>query len=486
MPAIQLPIHVVLSCCVGRWTLLGSVLTIIMLTSGCTRTDGEAAKGPMPGGGAAPPPAVVDVQPVVIKTIRDFREYTGRTAASGSVELRARVSGYLRRSPRSERSGVPSAPPVSDAQPTAGSDSLRNNPNAPDATGGSGEALVYEGEYVKQGALLFQIDPEPYRLALEQASGSLKSAQSQLQRYEYDLARARDLLDSNSISRAEYDLAVANRAQAEGEIKSLEAALDRAQLDLEYTRVVSPIDGYLGRTLVTDGNLIVADTTILSTVVAAAPIYVYFNVDERSLLDYRERVRQGSVQSSRETAIQIQLGLANEVGYPHPGVIDFVNNTTDPNTGNTLLRATFANEDRSLSPGLFARIQAPFTAEYEAVMVPTQAMAMDQQGRYVFKVVEGKAVRQSIEPGETHGDLTVIRTGLSKDDMVVVSGLQKVRPGSEIATTPPPSSTAQVPAAKASPPEAPKKDTPTVAPESAGRDQGVQTAAKTRKAGDAP
>ncbi len=115
-------------------------------------------------------------------------------------------------------------------------------------------------------------------------------------------------------------------------------------------------------------------------------------------------------------------------------MIDFINNTTDPNTGNTQLRATFPNEDRALSPGLFARIQAPFTAEYEAVLVPTKAMGMDQQGRYVFKVLEGKAVRQSIEPGEVHGDLTVIRSGLVKDDLVIVNGLQKVRPGSAVAT----------------------------------------------------
>ncbi len=264
------------------------------------------APGKGAGPDAVPPPAVVDVQPVVIQQVRDFREYTGRTAASSSVELRARVSGYLRRSPQSERSGVSN---FAASYESTGVDASKNE----------GDVTVFEGEYVRKGILLFQIDPEPYRLALEEATGSLTSAQSQLQRFEYDLNRARDLLASNSISRAEYDLAVANKAQAEGQIKSLEAALDRAKLDLEYTQVVSPIDGYLGRTLITDGNLIAADTTILSTVVAAAPIYVYFNVDERSLLDYRERVRSGSVKSSRDTAIPIRLGLANEVGYPHEG-----------------------------------------------------------------------------------------------------------------------------------------------------------------------
>ncbi len=370
--------------------------------------------------------------------------------ASSSVELRARVSGYLRRSPQSERSGVSNF-------------AARYESSGVDASKNEGDVKVYEGDYVRKGILLFQIDPEPYRLALEQATGSLKSAQSQLQRFEYDLERARDLLASNSISRAEYDLAVANKAQAEGQIKSLEAALDRAKLDLEYTQVVSPIDGYLGRTLITDGNLIAADTTILSTIVAAAPIYVYFNVDERSLLDYRERVRSGSVESSRDAAIPIRLGLANEVGYPHEGVIDFVNNTTDPNTGNTQLRATFANEDRALSPGLFARIQAPFTAEYEAVLVPTKAMGMDQQGRYVFKVIEGKAVRQSIEPGEVHGDLTVIRSGLVKDDLVIVNGLQKVRPGSAVAT--------QAAAPQAPPVEKAVANKPVAAPEKKSTDQ---------------
>lgn len=175
-----------------------------------------------------------------------------------------------------------------------------------------------------------------------------------------------------------------------------------------------------------------ADVTILTTVVSTEPIYVDFDVDEQSLLDYRMRMRQGEVEGAREGSISVGLALANEVGYPHQGVINFVDNRTDPSTGNTRVRATFDNQQGILSPGLFARVQVPFTAKYNAVLVPTEALGMDQQGQYVMVVEDDQVSRRSVTPGSIHDGLTVIRQGLALDEMVVTSGLQKIRPGSHV------------------------------------------------------
>jgi RND family efflux transporter MFP subunit len=381
-----------------------SALLLLATVAGC-RGGGKPAA-------TAPPPPEVDTVQATIQRVQDFREFTGRTASANAVEVRARVSGYLLQSPRST---------LADSRQAA---------NANAQTGvGLPQVTIHEGDFVTRDTLLFQIDPAPYQLMLEQAEGSLEATRAQLERFKLDLARARELLDTRSISQADYDLAVANVNEASGQIENLKAAVDRAKLDLQYTQVVSPIDGLLGRSLVTNGNLISADSTVLSTVISSNPIYVYFNVDERSLLDYRERIRSGAVKSARDVKIQIRLGLINESGYPHVGYIDFVNNTTDGATGNTQLRGTFENANGALSPGLFARILSPFTAEYEAVMVPTRALGMDQQGRNVMIMRDGKALRQSVELGEIHGDYTVIKQGLKGNETIISSGLQRVRTG---------------------------------------------------------
>jgi membrane fusion protein, multidrug efflux system len=245
------------------------------------------------------------------------------------------------------------------------------------------------------------------------------------------------LLKSNSISKAEFDLAQANQTAALGQIANLEATLERAALDLSFTRVTSPITGLLSRALVTKGNLVVADTTILTSVVSTDPIYAYFDVDESSVLDYRQRIRQGTVTSARDAKIPIRLALANESDFPHEGVIDFVENITDPNTGNTRIRGRFPNPQRALSSGLYARIKVPFTAPYQALTIPTQAIAMDQQGRYLLVVdATGKVQRRGIKAGTQHGERTVIASGIDATDRVIVSGLQKVTPGASVTVRP--------------------------------------------------
>jgi len=239
----------------------------ILALSGC---ESKVQPPPKPGAQVAD----VSAQPAATRTIVDYREYTGRTAAVDSVEIRARVSGYLMQSPRSERGDA-------------------SNPE--DSAGAAEpEVKVDEGEAIKKGDLLAVIDPRPYKLALQQSKGSLDAAEARLKQANQDLSRSDSLLEKNAISRGEYDQAVAAAAELQGQIENLKATVARNQLDLEFTQVRSPIYGLLGRSLVTNGNLVNADATILTTVVSIDPIYVDFNVDEHSVLDYRSRTLRPS------------------------------------------------------------------------------------------------------------------------------------------------------------------------------------------------
>lgn len=362
-----------------------------------------------------PSPIDVEAAEAITQSIIDYRVFTGRTAAVDSVEIRARASGYLLQTPRSvlareETNSGASSQARAQAEPIV---------------------VVAEGEQVKVGDLLFVIDPDPYRLALEQAKGTLEAAQADLKQANQDFARAEELIQNDTISRADYDTTVASLSNKRGQVEALTATLARTQLDLKYTQVRAPIDGLLGQTLITPGNLVVADTTLLTTIVSNDPIFVDFDVDEQSVLDYRSRMLAGKVDNARKTSISIRLGLTNEDGFPHVGTIDFVNNRTDPSTGNTRIRGTFENSTGILSPGLFARVQVPFTEKHPAILIPTIAIGMDQQGRYVMVVGSNNAVeRRSVELGEIVGHMTAIRGGLKQGELVVTSGLQKIRNGS--------------------------------------------------------
>ena len=374
-------------------------LLVVPLYGGC--------KQPVQPTGTPPAPEVVTINASTRRVI-DYREYTGRTAAVDSVDIRARVSGYLLQSPRTSRE------------------------SGPDRDSGV-EIFANEGQLVKKGDILFVVDPRPYELALKQSQGLLDAAQARLIQATQALSRSESLIERNATSRAEYDQATGAVAELRGQIENLKAVSARNQLDLEFTRVGSPIEGLLGQTLVTVGNLVVADTTILANVISVDPILVDFEVDEQSVLDYRTRIAGGEVKSARDTTISIRLGLANEKGFPHQGTINFVNNQTDPGTGNTRIRGTFRNESGILSPGLFARIQVPFTAEYEAVLVPTKALAMDQQGRHVFVIGKGnRAARRAVKLGQNIDDMSVIREGVNEGEQIVTSGLQKIRQGAEV------------------------------------------------------
>jgi len=245
---------------------------------------------------------------------------------------------------------------------------------------------ISEGGRVSKGTPLFEIDSGLYKAILAQASGNLAARQAQFKRIELELLRNRELFRTNSISESELDLAIANSAETAGQIENLKAVVSQAEMNLDFTRISSPIDGLLGLTLVTNGNLVTGDETILTTIVSTSPIQAYFDVDETTVLDYRERARDGKVPSARGPSIEVKLGLANESNFPYVGIIDFVNNITDGSTGNARMRALFPNESGALSSGLFARIRVPISASYTAFIAPSRALGMDQKGRCVMVV----------------------------------------------------------------------------------------------------
>lgn len=404
----------------SKITRCGCLVAIVWI-AGCNREPaGKSAGGPVEG--ALP---AVRVAEAMKQELIDYREFTGRTSAIATVQIRARVSGYLLQTPRSK---------------TRQSDDNQATPNDADSTDKQASddspwVSVTEGQLVEKGDLLFIVDPKPYELAVEQTQGLLEASVARFKQANQELQRQTELVERDASSRSDFDKAVAGVDELQGKIANLKATARRNLLDLGYTKVTSPIGGLLGRTLITEGNLITADTTILTTVVSVDPIYVDFNVDEQSVLDYRKRQSQGKVQSARDTKIPIRLSLANEDGFPHEGSIDFVDNTTDPNTGNTNIRGVFENIDGKLTPGLFARIQAPFTEQYDAVLIPTTAIAMDQQGRYVLIVDDEYTVaRRTVTLGQIVDDKTVVTQGVRAGELVIVAGLQKVRPGAKVQT----------------------------------------------------
>ena len=340
----------------------------------------------------APPPPKVKVVHPVARDITEWDEYTARLDAVDSVEVRARVSGYLQ------------------------------------------SIHFQDGAIVQKGALLFQIDPRPYEAVLRRSEADVEIAKSKLSLARKNFARAADLLASHAISQEESDIRESTVRQAEASLAEAQAATDSARLDVEFTRVSAPVAGRVGRKLVTEGNLINGGVgtqgTLLTTIVSLDPIYAYFEADEGAVLKYGRLARAGQRPSSREHKNPVRVGLADEEGFPHDGVMDFVDNQIDRGTGTIVARALLPNTDLALLPGLFARLRLPGSGEYRAILLPDEAIGSDQSQKFVYVVdADKKAQYRTVKIGPLVDGLRVVREGVTPDDRVVVAGLQRVRPG---------------------------------------------------------
>jgi RND family efflux transporter MFP subunit len=379
-----------------------------------------------------PPPPDVTVTRPISREITTYNEFTGYTAAIEAVEIRARVQGNLQ--------------------------SMHFAP----------------GENVKQGQLLFVIEPSLYEARVNSAKGDLegKDAQSKAAQAQLEITEA--IFQKSAGSRTDLVQKTQARDLAKAQLGSAKATLEAAELDLSYTHIYAPIDGRIDRNFVDVGNLVGAgQATLLATVVREDPVYAYFNVSERLLLDYRELQRQKRTVAPEGQHNVAFLGLATETGYPHSGKIDYVGNKIDPTSGTIEVRAVFPNPDHTILPGLFARVRVPFTRE-KAILVPDISILSDQGGSYVLGVdAQNTVVQRRVQTGPlTEGDLRVVKTGVSPDDHVVVNGIQRARPGAvvkptlaEVPTSQPSASSSTEPLAVSTPAAAPQPvTTPTAAP----------------------
>jgi RND family efflux transporter MFP subunit len=357
----------------------------------------------------------VEVSMPLTDTESDFEAFTGRFDAIFTVEIRARVTGYL------------------------------------------DKVHFADGTEVNEGDLLFEIDPRPYETELNRTEANVQQAEAHQHRLEADQRRANSLYSRGAIGREEYDRIIGDYSEAQAAVSVSKAARDMAKLSSEFTRVKAPISGRLSRRLVDPGNLVQADVTPLTTIVSLDPLYVYFEVDERTLLRLRRLVREGKIPSRAEAAIPILVGLADEVDeageflFPHKGEIDFSDNKVDAATGTLQLRGKIANPKsrggiRVLSPGLFAHVRLPVGDPHEAILIPEQALSRDQGQRVIYVVEnsknkQGKSVDKvfkrpvEVRPSNSKG-LIVIEKGLKPGERVVVSGLQRIRDEMEVRTVP--------------------------------------------------
>ncbi|MDR6990141.1 efflux RND transporter periplasmic adaptor subunit [Luteimonas sp. 3794] len=337
-----------------------------------------------------PPPPDVGVAAVLSEQVQDWNDATGRIAAVESVELRPRVSGYVQR------------------------------------------VAYAEGDEVKQGDLLFVIDPRPYRAALQRAEAELARARADAQLATTRHARAQQLIDASAISRDDFEARSAGRAEAEAAVRGAQAAVETARLDLAFTEVRAPVAGRAGRAMLTTGNLAQADASMLTTVVSQDPVHVYFETDERTYLRHQAMSRAGERRNGENA---VRVGLADETGYPHAGTVDFLDNQIDPATGTVRARAVLPNPDRRFTPGMFARVQLEGAAARPAILIDDKAVITDQDRKYVYVVGEDNtAQRRDIVPGRIVEGLRVVESGLAAGDRVIVNGVQKVfMPGMPVA-----------------------------------------------------
>ena len=369
----------------------GSVIAVVLaiVLPGCDRRSESQAPPP-------PPPAVTVSHPLVREVI-EWDEYTGRLDAVDSVDVRARVSGLIESAP------------------------------------------FKEGANVKKGDMLFVIDVRPFRAELNSRIADVAKCKAQVLQTTSDLKRIQEAVKSSAVSERDLDAAKAALDRANAELAAAHAAQEAAQLNVDWCYVISPINGRISNKRVKEGNLVnggAGQATLLTTVVSLDPIYCYSTVDEASVLKYAELARQGKRISARYQKIPTFMAVGGERGFPHEGVVDFVDNRIDPGTGTVTGRGVYPNPDGFLQPGMLARIRIPGSARYPATLIPDVAIGEDQNRRFVMVVGADDIVQMhTVKLGALFGELRAIESGVSGDDRVVVNGLQRARPGAKVRAT---------------------------------------------------
>ncbi len=345
---------------------------------------------------AQPPPKVTVASPVSAE-VRDVDDYTGRTEAAQTVEVRARVSGYLQ------------------------------------------EIYFQDGDYVEKGQPLFLIDPRTYQAEYDQAVARIKLYDAKYNYAKSVRVRSERLLTNNSVSREEFEQNVAAESESLAARTSAEADTETNRLNLEFTKINAEISGRIDRTFITRGNMVQsgAGANVLTRIVSMDPMFVYFNPDELAFLRYTERRVAGDgkmeAQHLSRRNIAVTITLADGTDYPEAGMLDFASNTVDPTTGTIQVRAVFPNEKRALTPGLFVRLHIASEQPYQALLIPERAINTDQSDKFVY-VVDQKntAQRRNVALGRKQGRLRVVKKGLEPSDKVVISGGLLVRPGETV------------------------------------------------------
>lgn len=362
-----------------RLGLTGLALGASLVLTACGK-GAEAQGGP-------PPAAVVSVAPAVQRTVANSEEFSGRLEATDFVELRPRVAGTIDR------------------------------------------VYFTDGATVRKGDLLFLIDPRPFDAELARAQSQLDATKARMDLAQTELGRAKTLLDSQAVSKQEFDQLTSGSRTSQADLRTAEAAVRTAQLNLAYTQVRAPIAGRVSRANITAGNL-VNEQAVLTTIAGVGRVYAYFDGSEQTYL----RLQAEKAAKPGGKGPVVRMGLANETGHPHEGVVDFVDNRLNPQTGAIRLRASFDNSKGLFTPGLAARVVMESTADYSAVMVPDRAIGTDQTKKFVYVVgADGQPQFREVKPGALFGGMRVVQGGVKAGENVVVDGLQRIIPGMPVA-----------------------------------------------------
>lgn len=364
------------------------LIAMLVSTAGCDQKENKFIP---------PPPPPVTVSRPVQQPVTDYLYLTGNTQAVDQVQLEARVEGFLT------------------------------------------SIHFKDGDFVKKGDLLFLIEQDKYKAKVQQAEGQLAAAQAQLLRAGQEYDRQLSLLKQNATAKSEVEKWKAERDAAEANIVETKAGLELARINLGYTRVTAPFDGRMDRHIVTPGNLVGAGKpTALANITRMDPIYAYFTLNERDLVRLMGKTRGKAETNYKETLVPVSAGIEGEAGYPHEGRLDFVSTGLDPNTGTIQLRAVFSNPKSAsgvprLLPGMFVRLRIPIDVREKVLLVAERALGVDQGGRYLLVTTDKDLVEQRpVKVGASVNGMRVIEEGLKPDDWVVVSGIQRARPGAKV------------------------------------------------------